>query len=145
VKIRAAVKDLWDLRNGLFHGGAADARLAKASQLLERLVRAVLFRKVSLGDERELDEVFKRVQDHVFVSDGRGMVCCGGPSLKFPSKFNAYLPRDRLFPIPPLDQTKLAQLAYLRPSQFHSNSICQLHRRTDFHREAQLVNKAKEP
>jgi hypothetical protein len=68
--IHKCLSDLADVRNDLFHEGLADRRLVAATQILERIIRAVLRRHIALGDEFPEDELFRRVDGYEVKREG---------------------------------------------------------------------------
>ncbi|MGA7872570.1 MAG: hypothetical protein WCA22_16915 [Candidatus Binatus sp.] len=68
--IRKCLSDLADVRNDLFHEGLADSRLAAATQILERIVRAMLRRHIALADEFPEVELFRRVGGYEVRREG---------------------------------------------------------------------------
>jgi hypothetical protein len=71
-RTRLCIQDLWKVRNAIFHEGRADERLTIALQILERVVRALLRRKTMLPDELPMDEVFKPLAEHEYVTNEGG-------------------------------------------------------------------------
>ncbi len=70
--IRSALADIWTVRNDMLHEGKPNVWFSVALQILERIVRASLRRKVKIPDERPVDEIFKRLSDHALVSQEGG-------------------------------------------------------------------------
>ncbi len=68
--IRACLSDLADVRNDLFHEGLADCRLAAATQILERIVRAMLRRHIGLPNEFSPEHLFRRVASYEVEREG---------------------------------------------------------------------------
>jgi hypothetical protein len=68
--IRACLSDLADVRNSLFHEGIADRRLPAASQILERIVRAMLRGPLGLANEFPAEELFRRVAGYEVEREG---------------------------------------------------------------------------
>lgn len=68
--IRACLSDLADVRNDLFHEGLADRRLTAATQILERIVRAMLRRHIGLINEIPAEELFRRVAGYEVEREG---------------------------------------------------------------------------
>lgn len=69
-RIAECLRDLYGVRNDLFHDGLTDDRFHAASQILDRIVRAILRRQVNLPDEFSEDELFISIASWTVKNQG---------------------------------------------------------------------------